>query len=81
MKSKKLIPMKSSDNGVLSGGFAVLDSNKMSHMKGGDRNNDVCSSNATCNNNGTCSGNSGRCVGNGYCVNLQPIGNEPPTLE
>lgn len=77
MKMKQLAPMSKSEEGVFSDGFIVLDSNEMSHARGGgNRNNGVCTNNARCRNNSSCSGNGGKCRGNGSChvtVKLEPI--------
>ena len=67
MKQDSKITPLVKQNGKMSGGFKVLSEQELSHVRGGDRNNDVCAGNATCNNNGVCKGNGGRCVGNGIC--------------
>lgn len=67
-KLNNLQPLEEKE-GKMYGGFAILNTSEMANVKGGDSNNDVCSSNSICRRNGTCHGNSGRCVGNGQCVN------------
>lgn len=74
-KIPTILPVKEEEDGMLSGGFAVLSFQEMTNAKGGGNsiNNSVCSDNASCKNNGTCAGNGKKCNGNGRCVNGLPI--------